>query len=82
VDFLGPIGERYAGLYYSFMEQRRFDFDFHWYSGIDGKKLGNNARRAAVEEYNWERQAAKMGEFLSSLEKSNAHDEPSLTKQV
>ena len=27
MDFLGPIGERYAGLYYSFMERFRFDYD-------------------------------------------------------
>ena len=36
VDFLGPIGERYAGLYYSFMEQFRFAYDFYWRTG-DGE---------------------------------------------
>ena len=36
VDFLGPVGERYAGLYYSFMERFRFDYDFYWYTGDSG----------------------------------------------
>ena len=36
VDFRGPIGERYAGLYYSFMERFRGEYDFYWYTG-DGE---------------------------------------------
>src|SRR5688572_27315267 len=37
VDFLGPVGERYAGLYFSFMERFRSNYDFYWHSGTDGK---------------------------------------------
>ena len=37
VDFLGPVGERYAGLYFSFMERFRSKYDFYWHSGTDGK---------------------------------------------
>src|SRR5262249_19438754 len=36
VDFLGPIGERYAGLYYSCMERFGSDYDFYWHTG-DGE---------------------------------------------
>jgi glycosyltransferase involved in cell wall biosynthesis len=36
VDFQGPIGERYAGLYYSFMERFRFDYEFYWHTA-DGE---------------------------------------------
>ena len=37
VDFAGPVGERYAGLYFSFMERFRKDYRFFWHSGQDGK---------------------------------------------
>jgi glycosyltransferase involved in cell wall biosynthesis len=36
LDFLGPVGERYAGLYYSFMERAWANYDFYWHSGMDG----------------------------------------------
>jgi glycosyltransferase involved in cell wall biosynthesis len=35
-DFLGPIGERYAGLYFLFMERFRSRYDFFWFTGDDG----------------------------------------------
>jgi len=31
------------------------------------ERLGKNARRAAVEEYNWAKQTERLGEFISSL---------------
>jgi glycosyltransferase involved in cell wall biosynthesis len=35
-DFLGPVGERYGGLYFSFMEQFRDAYDMYWFTGDDG----------------------------------------------
>ena len=35
-DFLGPVGERYGGLYFSFMERFRSQYDFYWFTGDDG----------------------------------------------
>ena len=37
VDFAGPVGERYAGLYFSFMERFGKDYRFFWHSGVDGR---------------------------------------------
>ena len=31
------------------------------------ERLGKNARRAAVEEYNWTKQAERLGEFVKQL---------------
>jgi glycosyltransferase involved in cell wall biosynthesis len=31
------------------------------------KRLAENARKAAVEEYNWVKQADRLGEFVESL---------------
>ena len=58
---MGPIGERYAGLYYSFMERFQFDYDFYWHTGDDGQTFEYQA------ESNTLRPLPRFGKAKSSF---------------
>jgi len=59
IDFAGPVGERYAGLYFSFMERFGKDYRFFWHSGQDGRT------------YKYKPAASTLQPMLSSAK--NAH---------
>jgi len=67
IDFLGPIGERYAGLYYSFMERFRFNYDFCWHTGDDGQTFEYQADLNTLRPLPLSRNAKSSFSFVRLL---------------